>query len=174
MSFLIYFAVALVTLFGVLFEMNILVEPPRKIEHAVAAPARQAQPAAQVRIGAPATDASAESDAAVNRPTMAPPSPVTASSNKCDVTVCAATYHSFRAADCTYQPDEGPRRLCDKGVPSDPATAAAVLNSHADASVGAQSSAKCNVGACTAAYVSFTPADCTYQPLEGPRRLCAK
>jgi hypothetical protein len=33
---------------------------------------------------------------------------------------------------------------------------------------------KCNIEACRAAYRSFTDADCTYQPLEGPRRLCTK
>jgi len=32
----------------------------------------------------------------------------------------------------------------------------------------------CNVPACTAAYRSFTSADCTYQPSNGPRRLCTK
>jgi len=34
--------------------------------------------------------------------------------------------------------------------------------------------AHCNVNACTAAYRSFRPADCTYQPSDGPRRLCSK
>jgi len=34
--------------------------------------------------------------------------------------------------------------------------------------------ASCNVQACTAAYRSFTAADCTYQPSNGPRRLCTK
>jgi hypothetical protein len=33
---------------------------------------------------------------------------------------------------------------------------------------------RCNVNACTAAYQSFRAADCTYQPTNGPRRLCAK
>ena len=33
---------------------------------------------------------------------------------------------------------------------------------------------KCNIEACKAAYRSFTEADCTYQPLEGPRRLCTR
>ena len=33
---------------------------------------------------------------------------------------------------------------------------------------------RCNVDACTAAYRSFTPSDCTYQPTGGPRRLCTK
>jgi hypothetical protein len=33
---------------------------------------------------------------------------------------------------------------------------------------------QCNVDACTAAYRSFRPDDCTYQPTNGPRRLCTK
>lgn len=33
---------------------------------------------------------------------------------------------------------------------------------------------KCNIDACKKAYFTFDPADCTYQPLEGPRRLCRK
>jgi hypothetical protein len=33
---------------------------------------------------------------------------------------------------------------------------------------------KCNIDACKKAFFTFNPADCTYQPLEGPRRLCTK
>jgi hypothetical protein len=33
-------------------------------------------------------------------------------SNRCDVQACASAYASFRASDCTYQPYEGPRRVC--------------------------------------------------------------
>lgn len=36
------------------------------------------------------------------------------SGNRCDVAACAASYNSFRAADCTYQPFDGPRRICEK------------------------------------------------------------
>ena len=32
----------------------------------------------------------------------------------------------------------------------------------------------CNVQACAAAYRSFVAADCSYQPLNGPRRRCEK
>ena len=32
----------------------------------------------------------------------------------------------------------------------------------------------CNVSACAAAYRSFVAADCSYQPLNGPRRRCEK
>ena len=32
----------------------------------------------------------------------------------CDVQACSASYQSFRAADCTYQPMQGERRVCTK------------------------------------------------------------
>ncbi len=32
----------------------------------------------------------------------------------CNVNACAAAYHSFQAADCSYQPLNGPRRRCTK------------------------------------------------------------
>jgi hypothetical protein len=33
---------------------------------------------------------------------------------------------------------------------------------------------KCNKDACASAYRSFDPADCTYLPANGPRRICKK
>ena len=171
MLYLIYFVVAVVTAFSVLFEMNILVEPPRKVEQAVAAPSRPARPAAQrAPVATAAANASAPAPEATAGQLTGSPAHMQGASNKCDATACAATYHSFRASDCSYQPDDGPRRLCDKGVPSDPASAEAVLNARA----ANASPLKCNVSACEQAYVSFSRADCTYQPLEGGRRLCAK
>lgn len=41
-------------------------------------------------------------------------------------------------------------------------------------SSGATTAAHCNVQACGAAYQSFRESDCTYQPYDGPRRLCTK
>ena len=32
----------------------------------------------------------------------------------CNVAACAQSYLSFRASDCTFQPFEGPRRLCER------------------------------------------------------------
>lgn len=173
MSFLIYFVVAIVTLFSVLFEMNVLVEPAPKMQHAVATASKPVQSTTQQKSVVMATDARASNPAPAGQ-TATAELPQIAASNKCDVTVCAATYHSFRASDCTYQPDEGPRQFCDKGVPSDPATAAAVLNAHADAGGASSLPAQCNVSACEQAYVSFSKADCTYQPFDGPRQICKK
>ncbi|RWM89648.1 MAG: PBP1A family penicillin-binding protein [Mesorhizobium sp.] len=39
---------------------------------------------------------------------------------------------------------------------------------------GSEASVACNFRACARAYRSFRPADCTYQPYSGPRRLCEK
>jgi len=98
------------------------------------------------------------------------------SQSKCDVSACTSAYRSFRESDCTYQPSGGPRRLCTKGVvatePTGAPDAAATSNTAADANP--QSDPLCNVNACAAAYGSFNPSDCTYQPSRGPRRLCAK
>jgi membrane peptidoglycan carboxypeptidase len=33
---------------------------------------------------------------------------------QCDIRACSAAYRSFDAATCTYQPFEGPRRLCTR------------------------------------------------------------
>ena len=44
-------------------------------------------------------------------------------SNKCDVEACKQAYFTFNAADCTYQPSDGARRLCTKGTPPKPEAA---------------------------------------------------
>jgi hypothetical protein len=89
---------------------------------------------------------------------------------KCDVAACKAAYFTFMPSDCTYQPSNGPRRLCTKGTPPDASASAAPLPTGA----AAQASAQCNRGACAQSYISFSAADCTYQPSVGPRRLCTK
>jgi hypothetical protein len=166
MAFVIYLVVAVVTVFGVLLEMDVLVEPAHKV---VTATQKTAAPqfAPAVPQVQPTTDARG-SEPALPRRAAGPVS------DKCDVTACAVAYTSFRASDCTYQPSEGPRQLCTKGVASDPKTAEAVLNAHAEGATGSAAPASCHVAACQQAYISFTANDCTYQPLEGPRRLCTK
>src|ERR1035437_7251243 len=109
----------------------------------------------------------------------------TPSQPKCDVNACTSAYRSFRKSDCTYQPGDGPRRLCPNGVvPSEPSSApVAAPISNPDADANPQSNAliaqtpsqpKCDVNACTSAYRSFRKSDCTYQTRDGPRRLCTK
>ena len=57
--------------------------------------------------------------------------------------------------------------------PAAPATARAAAQAAAPVAAP-EPEVRCNVDACTAAYRSFTPSDCTYQPTGGPRRLCTK
>jgi hypothetical protein len=183
MPFLLYFAVVVVSVFGILLEADVLVEPARKVETVVDTPLRRAPPpvaqqspapADRVRAAAPASPAAAP--AAPVKAAVAPTPPATpaeaSAADHCDVAACETAYHSFRAADCTYQPTDGPRRLCNKGPPAAVAAEAAAPEAHTDGN--AAQSAACNADACAAAYGSFNPEDCTYQPYDGPRRLCTK
>lgn len=123
-----------------------------------AAPAQPVQPTPTVAVTAP-------EPAPLVAPEPVPVEPATAAVPLCDIQACERAYRSFTASDCTYQPNDGPRRLCTRGTP--PAAASAPRSD-----IRAQ--ATCNVAACSQAYVSFNAADCTYQPLEGPRRYCEK
>src|SRR4029079_5223067 len=74
-----------------------------------------------------------------------------------------------------------PPALDAPAAPAAPATAAPAPPAPAGGAVQAAAPAAaperavhCNVDACTAAYRSFTAGDCTYQPSNGPRRLCTK
>jgi hypothetical protein len=87
--------------------------------------------------------------------------------NQCDYRGCASTYRSFRASDCTYKPQGGRRRLCDKGT-------RAIELVKRDSQVSAMTpSQQCNREVCGRFYKSFDPSDCTYQPYHGgTRRIC--
>jgi len=95
----------------------------------------------------------------------------TAQAPQCDIAACSAAYHTFRPEDCTYQPSNGPRRLCSKGQAAS-AAASRVAADAADAAL--PSGTTCHYRSCAEHYSSFDPSTCTYQPLEGPRRLCER
>jgi hypothetical protein len=116
--------------------------------------------------------------------------------SQCDRDVCGATYKSFNAADCTYQPHGGgPRRICELRAPSADTRPRASLGaadtgseatdtrvperaeegSSTSTSTSARLGPQCNIGLCAATYRSFHAADCTYQPAAGgPRRICER
>jgi BA14K-like protein len=152
------------------------VAPPAIAKAPAAAPAppktvAQAQPVIapppDAKVNAPPSApavAAAEPEAAPADIAAAEPAPEPAP--KCDVRACEAAYISFRAEDCTYQPSFGQRRLCEKGTP--PAAPAA------DRAQASAAPSWCHVQACQQAYFTFTAADCTYKPSNGPRRVCTK
>jgi penicillin-binding protein 1A len=85
---------------------------------------------------------------------------------QCDYQACSRSYDSFRAADCTYQPYDGPRKPCEKNLRVSEADSASEPP-HSG------SQAQCNRDICSTMYGSFNPSDCTYQPYGGgPRRIC--
>lgn len=82
---------------------------PAQQSQPVQAPQSHTQPAQQALLAPP------QQQSPQQQVTPAQPTPVTQpSAAKCDITACAAAYRSFNAADCTYQPFEGARRICDK------------------------------------------------------------
>lgn len=188
MPFVVYFFVLLITAGSVAFGLDWLHAPmspmpASKYELRAAKPPEPPKPAvADVKPDVkPEAQPAAKPVAAVTplppAPEPAPPSIVTSEPvaaapppPKCDVAACEAAYFTFTASDCTYQPSDGPRRLCTKGNP--PPSSPAV--SQAPSAPAANAQASCNIAACSQAYVSFTSSDCTYQPLDGPRRLCTK
>jgi 1A family penicillin-binding protein len=85
---------------------------------------------------------------------------------RCNYDACGRAYRSFRASDCSYQPYDGPRRSCTRGLDSDERATAALDFDHEE------DSRSCNYEACASAYRSFRSSDCTYQPYRGQRRLC--
>jgi 1A family penicillin-binding protein len=109
----------------------------------------------------------------------------------CDYDICSRTYRSFRPSDCTYQPYDGPRRLCtasQDGTGDNVAAPTGIVSEVVEeAQVGAEemvpetpedtmagggSPIACNYRICSRFYSSFRSSDCTYQPYNGPRRFC--
>jgi hypothetical protein len=91
------------------------------------ADARTQQASAQPRenVAAPSEASSARAEATGSTPPKLTESAATVdqpgaeqAANRCNVQACASAYQSFRASDCTYQPYEGPRRLCTKSAAS--------------------------------------------------------
>ncbi len=142
---------------------------------AAAEPAVAPVPSPRAPSAAAAANAGGADQADAARNAGAVATAATAPLPACDIQACTVAYHSFRAADCTYQPNDGPRRLCKKGTPpreAQPAAASRADDAHAQATPAQAPS--CNIAACAAAYHTFDATDCTYQPRDGPRRLCAK
>jgi hypothetical protein len=190
MSFVVYFLVLLVAAGSVLFGFDWLQSPlpttsmrqkvPVAIATAKSTPAKKStkpdaaaadrntkQLDAKLSPVYPAHPVAPQTGevSAANMTTEARPRP------RCDIDACARAYYTFRPFDCTYQPSNGPRRLCTRGNPPKPAAESA---SAVNEATQARAEATCNIAACERAYASFSASDCTYQPYNGPRRLCTK
>jgi hypothetical protein len=121
MSFVIYFAMLIAALVSVVMGLEVVATPPVRtaarpalvepIRHQ-AAPAKPAAPAAPVaQQPAPPPQPPAQTSAQAVEQSEEQSQ---AQAPACNVAACAAAYRSFTAEDCTYQPFDGPRRLCTK------------------------------------------------------------
>lgn len=141
MQFLVYLTVLMVSVSTVLLEIHWLTTPapqPKPGVQTSAAPPRpkvegpnaelspvypkklEPVPANETTGGSTRSVDSAnaastgQGDSAENAQAYAAQPEAAASNNRCDVQACASAYKSFRASDCTYQPYDGPRRVCSK------------------------------------------------------------
>jgi len=184
MSFVVYFLVLVIAAGSVLFGLDWVsapmpaskyelhaAKPPPPSVTAETKPETKPAPAPVQTVSKPEP---APTVAVAPAPVVVPEPVAAAPALKCDLEACAAAYRSFTPADCTYQPFDGPRQLCAKGTPPAAAAEAPPPASSPAATPDARAQATCNVSACSQAYISFAASDCTYQPLDGPRRLCTK
>lgn len=157
MQFMVYLTVLMVSVSTVLLEIHWLTTPPPQPKSAVQASAlprpkiegpnaelspvypkklEPAQPAAvdstAAKTGTAQKPGTETTGVSTSRPVSASspddpknaqayaPQPkqnestATPAGNRCNVQACASAYKSFNASDCTYQPFDGPRRVCTK------------------------------------------------------------
>lgn len=133
MRLAVYGAVLAITLGSVLLGLDWLSAPMSPMVdteaglHAAVAPRRAVAttPAPKANIGTPivppgltappvATPAPPAAPSVAAQPIPTPPTSEPEAQVRCNVDACTAAYRSFRPADCTYQPTNGPRRLCTK------------------------------------------------------------
>jgi hypothetical protein len=132
MSLAIYIAVLLAGLVSVMLGLQLASNPPpasttaraplaEPIRHAPTLPAagKPQEPAVATKPEtghvAPAEQASSSVPMREERSQTTAQSPHESTVPGCNISACETHYpRSFRAADCTYQPNSGPRRLCRK------------------------------------------------------------
>lgn len=130
MSFLVYFAMLVAALVSVVMGLEVVSTPPVKtastpalvepIRHEATVPlAKPSQPAVapQPAPSARQTEPPRQTVSQSSEPAaiMAPePTQGSSVAPVCNVQACEVAYRSFTAADCTYQPTDGPRKLCTR------------------------------------------------------------
>lgn len=158
MKFLIQVAVLVVTALALSLGLNWLTLPPAKLEADAGASSR----AAGADRSIPLTRVTAENNGDPNNILT----PIYPTSPGKDLPPKPATMTKAEAAD--QKPTETDGRASSDDVSMSPAKTAMLPTA-----VSAGASNACNIPACESAYRSFRAEDCSYQPYDGPRRLCA-
>ena len=177
MKFLAYIAVVLVAVCGILLELDWLTKPKTETKTPIQTAgtvvpsltprvvAKAEGPNADLSPVYPKTEAAApvQQAEAVFSPVQPPVQPFGQNTPSLTTPAAAETTGAAPAAAATTRPPE---------------TAAAVTVTVQPAStaqpVSTAAKNQCDVQGCTAAYKSFRASDCTFQPLDGARQICAK
>jgi hypothetical protein len=168
MAFLAYVAILLVSISGILLELNWLTQP--KLEAKPAMHAMSAPPSAAVRrVVAKVDRPNAERDPVYPKQADTPPA--------IEMNAEAPKAATAPAVAEVPMPPARPQEAEQANAGDPPPAAAAQPQAIANASLAERASVtaklQCDVAACAGAYTSFRESDCTFQPYEGPRRLCA-
>lgn len=147
MAFLVYFFVLLVAGASVVFGLDWTQAPLN--------PPPYATLPAQTASVAPAS-----------KPAPAKPAPAVRS-------VAVAKTDTVAKTDANAQRTAAAPAALDQAAQAQ-ASATAADTAAVTSAVTPAAAASCNVNACSAAYRSFRASDCSYQPLNGERRLCTK
>lgn len=173
MAFVLYFFILLVSAAGVMFGLDLVTSPLPStpnvpIGHSSERYASLPAEKRKIEPQAPKTAANQENDANVTDHSLTPIYP--ASPGPSAPMEMARTGPAEQDRPVTGQPQrETTASVAERETPASVAEPTKVAK--VEPTVPAP---RCNVEACSSAYRSFTAADCTYQPLQGPRRLCEK
>jgi BA14K-like protein len=182
MAFIFYFIVILVTAAGVMFGLDLATSPlPSTPNVPIGRMARAPQPA-PVKPARKIAQAPAKTTQAARVADDRALSPIypAAPGGRQDKSEAAAggTAAPKQATNGTWLPPAPPPQAAVASAPPDDKQAAVKTADNtalpAPQPVAVSSAAHCNIAACSAAYRSFRAADCTFQPFEGPRRLCTQ
>ncbi len=177
MPFLAYVAIVLVSLGGILFELDWLTKP--KLETKAATQVAVASSATPVR-AVPKVDGPNEgpSPVVIKKPeaeqvTEPPPAPADQTAGTAPP-VTPAPFPAAVAAKADIAPQAPPQAAMETNGAA-PQPQAQPVAQPAPVPVAAKQAPNiCDVQGCAGAYQSFRASDCTYQPMEGPRKVCEK
>lgn len=168
MAFFVYIAILLVSISGILLELDWLTNPKLETKSPV-------QRATAI-LPAPKAKAKVEGLSAK----LAPVYPNQATEPRVIAPIPASPQSTAQSGLPQQQPRSEttgaapPAELAEPSAAANAPTTPSPTASVKTQDTSAATPAKCDVQSCASAYQSFRAADCTYQPFEGPRRICEK
>ena len=169
MQFLVYLSILMVSVSTVLLEIHWLTTPPPQPKSAVQASATPPRP----KVEGPNAELSP-----VYPRKVEPVQPAPTQNNVQYNVGPAATGNTAARAETVQKPvaeTTGVATRSESAVPPDNAQNAQAYAAPPKKNApdeAAASNNRCDVQACASAYKSFRASDCTYQPLDGLRRVC--